>query len=103
MIPQDNHLRSIHTPFLRFLPHYSTRGQWHLTTTFLADYMTLFYLKFQVLYVWPGRWSIIKIVYLFNRYFSIICLAVAVGQQAGWYRDSSSKVIDYFTYCVISY
>ncbi|KAI0375966.1 hypothetical protein BV20DRAFT_960051 [Pilatotrama ljubarskyi] len=60
----------------------------------LAGYVILVYeclvtFPDEVQYIWPTRWSIVKVIYLFNRYGNIAFLALADLQLLGIWWDSS--------------
>ncbi|KAI0355316.1 hypothetical protein OH77DRAFT_1479766 [Trametes cingulata] len=60
----------------------------------LAGYTILLYeciLTFpdEVQYIWPTRWSMVKIIYMFNRYGNITFVALADLQLLGVWWDSS--------------
>ncbi|KAI0832806.1 hypothetical protein BC628DRAFT_1415050 [Trametes gibbosa] len=60
----------------------------------LAGYVILFYeclvtFPDEVRYIWPTRWSLVKIIYLLNRYGNVILLGLAEAQLMGiWWNPS---------------
>ena len=46
----------------------------------------------QVRYIWPTRWSTVKVIYLYNRYWNLAVLAAANAQILGIWRGDSPEV-----------
>lgn len=46
----------------------------------------------QVNYIWPSRWSLVKVMFLANRYGGIAMQAVGNAQQSGFFRGKDVEV-----------
>ncbi|KAI0775864.1 hypothetical protein BD413DRAFT_470108, partial [Trametes elegans] len=60
----------------------------------LAGYVILFYeclasFAAEVQYIWPTRWSTVKVIYLMNRYGNLAFLGLATAQLMGVWWDHS--------------
>lgn len=51
-----------------------------------------YYHSLQVTHIWRPPWSIVKMIFLTNRYFNLVTLGIVNAQQAGLYRSTSPSV-----------
>lgn len=67
-------------------------------TLLVWDFLLTF--EDELRYIWPTRWSIVKIIFLANRYGNLIGLGIVNAQQTGLFRSSSRSFC--FDYTLIS-